>query len=231
MSILAENVKTIYEKIAAAAKKSGRNPEDITLVAATKTVSADRINEAIRAGLTDIGENRVQEFTEKYEDITEPVRRHFIGHLQTNKVKYIIGKVCLIHSAESEKLLDEIERLSQKHGIITDVLIEVNASGEESKFGVEFDDVLPMLENNEKRENVRIRGLMTIGPNYSGEDEIRAAFCKMHELFKNLRENSFKNSSMDFLSMGMSNDFEIAIEEGANIVRVGSAIFGERIYK
>ena len=110
MSILAENVKTIYEKIAAAAKKSGRNPEDITLVAATKTVSADRINEAIRAGLTDIGENRVQEFTEKYEDITEPVRRHFIGHLQTNKVKYIIGKVCLIHSAESEKLLDEIER-------------------------------------------------------------------------------------------------------------------------
>ena len=110
-------------------------------------------------------------------------------------------------------------------------MIEVNASGEESKFGVEFDDVLPMLENNEKRENVRIRGLMTIGPNYSGEDEIRAAFCKMHELFKNLRENSFKNSSMDFLSMGMSNDFEIAIEEGANIVRVGSAIFGERIYK
>ena len=206
MSILAENVKTIYEKIAAAAKKSGRNPEDITLVAATKTVSADRINEAICAGLTDIGENRVQEFTEKYEDITEPVRRHFIGHLQTNKVKYIIG-------------------------IITDVLIEVNASGEESKFGVEFDDVLPMLENNEKRENVRIRGLMTIGPNYSREDEIRAAFCKMHELFKNLREHSFKNSSMDFLSMGMSNDFEIAIEEGANIVRVGSAIFGERIYK
>lgn len=229
MSLIEDNVKEIYGRIAAAAERSGRSAADIILCAATKTVPADRINEAIRAGLTDIGENRVQEFTDKYGDITEPVRRHFIGHLQTNKVKYIIGKVCLIHSAESEKLLDEIERLSKKHGIITDVLAEVNASGEESKFGVGFDDVLPMLENNEKRENVRIRGLMTIGPNYSCEEEIRAAFRKMRELYERLGRYTFEKSSMDYLSMGMSHDFEIAIEEGANIVRVGSAIFGERV--
>lgn len=223
-----ENIDLIREKIDAAAKRSGRDGRDIVLLAATKTVTPERINEAISCGITDIGENRVQEFQEKYEYIKKDVNHHFIGHLQTNKVKYIIGKTCLIHSCESEKLLDEIERLSLKRGIVSHVLIEVNASGEDTKFGVSFEDVYQMLENNEARKNVFIDGLMTIGPNIPSEDAIRNSFKSMKIFFDSLSQKEYKNSKMKYLSMGMSADFETAIEEGANIVRVGSAIFGKR---
>ncbi|MBQ7718826.1 MAG: YggS family pyridoxal phosphate-dependent enzyme [Clostridia bacterium] len=230
MSEIALNVNEVLARVAAASKRAGKMPEDITLVAATKTVDPERINEAIAAGIKDIGENRVQEFTDKYDDITAGVTRHFIGHLQTNKVKYLIGKTHLIHSADSGKLLDEIQRLSLKQGIKTNVLIEVNASGEQTKFGVALGEVESLLEENEKRDSVLIRGLMTIGPNYSEEKEIREVFQKTYKKFLDIKQKKYDNSSMEFLSMGMSADFEIAIEEGANIVRVGSAIFGKRNY-
>lgn len=230
MSEISENVQKVLARIDDAAKRSGRKFEDITLVAATKTVDPERINEAIAAGITDIGENRVQEFTDKYDSITKGVTRHFIGHLQTNKVKYLIGKTFLIHSADSGKVLDEIQRLSKKQGIRTNVLIEVNASGEETKFGVDLNEVEALLEENEKRDSVLIRGLMTIGPNYSEEKEIREVFQKTYKKFLDIKQKKYDNSIMEFLSMGMSADFEIAIEEGANIVRVGSAIFGKRNY-
>ena len=230
MSEIKENIDKIRGKISRAAEKSGRDAEDIILLAATKTVTPERINEAINCGITDIGENRVQEFQEKHGFINKGVKHHFIGHLQTNKVKYIVGKTCLIHSCESEKLLDEIERLSAKQGIVSHVLIEVNASEEDTKFGVNFDDVREILENNEKRQNVFIDGLMTIGPNVRNEDAIRNSFKNMKNLFDSLSILNYKNSAMKYLSMGMSADYEIAIEEGANIVRIGSLIFGERNY-
>lgn len=230
MDMLDKNIKTVFENIEKAAVRSGRKPEDIIMVAATKTVPADRINEAIAAGVGNIGENRVQEFTDKFEDIKGDVVHHFIGHLQTNKVKYLVPHISLIHSVESEKLLDEIDRLSKKHGVVTNVLLEINASGEDTKFGIEFDEADEIIKNNENRENCRIKGLMTIGPNYSTEEEIRAAFKKMKMLFDELSLKDYKNCEMKYLSMGMSGDYEIAIEEGANIVRVGSAIFGARNY-
>jgi len=231
VTTLNESVNEILDRVKKAAIAAGRNPEDIILVAATKTVDADRINEAISYGIKNIGENRVQEFTEKFESIKGDVTHHFIGHLQTNKVKYLVPHIKLIHSADSEKLLDEIDRISAKHGVVTDVLIEINASGEESKFGIEFDEAEAIIRGNEKRENCRIMGLMTIGPNYSTEDQIRDAFRKMKNLFDKLSEIHFEKSSMKYLSMGMSGDYEIAISEGANIVRVGSAIFGKRNYQ
>ena len=230
MSDIKENIEKIRGRISVAAKKSGREGSDIILLAATKTVSPERINEAIDCGITDIGENRVQEFKEKYDYIKKGVNHHFIGHLQTNKVKYIVGKTCLIHSAQSEKLLDEIERLSEKCGILSHVLIEINASGEDSKFGVGFEDVLNMLQNNENRNNVYIDGLMTIGPNTADADAVRNSFKNMKNLFDKLSKLQFKNSTMKYLSMGMSADYEVAIEEGANIVRIGSAVFGKRDY-
>ena len=230
MDMLLQNIKTVFENIEKAAERTGRKAEDIIMVAATKTVSADRINEAISLGVKNIGENRVQEFTDKFESIKGDVTHHFIGHLQTNKVKYLVPKIALIHSVESERLLDEIDRLSKKHGVISEVLLEINASGEDTKFGIEFDEAEEIIRNNENRENCLIKGLMTIGPNYSTEDEIRAAFKKMKKLFDELSEKDYKNTEMKYLSMGMSGDYEIAIEEGANIVRVGSAIFGARNY-
>ena len=229
--MLKENVEKVFGNIKNAALKSGRKPEDIIMVAATKTVDADIINEAIKCGVKHIGENRVQEFTDKYEDIKGDVTHHFIGHLQTNKVKYLIPKISLIHSVESEKLLDEIDRLSKKHSVISDVLLEINASGENTKFGIAFSEAEEIIKNNENRENCRIKGIMTIGPNCREEDTIRQSFRNMKNLFDELSEKDFKNTEMKYLSMGMSGDYEIAIEEGANVVRVGRAIFGERVYK
>lgn len=228
MEAIAKNLDVVNEKIRAAAQRSGRGFDDIIMVAATKTVPPERINEAIAAGVTNIGENRVQEFTQKLDDIAGGVRHHFIGHLQTNKVKYLIGKTCLIHSAHTDRLMDEIERLSIAANTDTNVLIEVNASGEESKHGTGFEDVLHLIENNEKRTRVKIKGLMTIGPNYSGEEEIRNVFKQMNKLFLDISGKKYDNSIMKYLSMGMSADFEIAIEEGANMVRIGSALFGDR---
>ena len=230
MITLKENIEKVFGNIEKSAAISGRSAKDIIMVAATKTIDTDRINEAISLGVKHIGENRVQEFCDKYEDIKGNAVHHFIGHLQTNKVKYLVPKISLIHSVESEKLLDEIDRLSKKHSVISQVLLAINASGEDTKFGIGFSEAEEIIKNNEKRENCLIKGLMTIGPNHKGEEEIRDAFKKMKNLFDELSLNQYEKTEMKYLSMGMSGDYEIAIEEGSNIVRVGRAIFGERIY-
>ena len=225
-----ENLSIIQNHIKIAAEKAGRAEDDIILLGATKTVSPSRIKEAVNAGLLHIGENRVQEFVEKY-DHAQNATWHFIGHLQTNKVKYIVGKAALIHAVDSIKLLHVIEKQAEKLGVCADVLIEVNASGEESKFGVSFDAVRPMLEENEKNKHVHIRGLMTIGPHTKESNTVRNAFCNMRNLYENLAAEKFEHASMEYLSMGMSGDYMVAIEEGANIVRLGSAIFGNREWR
>ncbi len=224
---IAENLKAVREKIAAAAERSGRRAEDITLVAVTKTHGPQMINEAIELGVTDIGENRPQELRDKYADVL-PVRWHQIGHLQTNKVKYVIDKVCLIHSVDSQKLMAEIDRQAAKHDLVMDILIEVNISGEETKFGVSPDELEGILQKAGNFPNIRIVGLMTIIPKSDEKQENKEYFEKMYKLYLDISAKKYDNVIMRWLSMGMSGDFEAAIEAGANMVRIGSAIFGAR---
>lgn len=228
VDIFNENYKYIKEKIAAAAVESGRKAEDITLLAATKTVSVEVINHAISQGLDYIGENRVQEFLSKYDDLS-PVHKHFIGHLQTNKVKDIVGKVELIHSVDSLHLAKEISKKSAKLGITTDVLLEINIGDEESKSGFNFDEAYDAVCSVAELNNIRVKGLMTIPPVDVDGSNIKY-FRKMHNLFIDISTKNIDNSSMEILSMGMSDDYEDAIREGATLVRVGTALFGRRNY-
>lgn len=229
MSTLKERLDGIKERISTAAKKSGRSEKDITLVAVTKTYEADVINEAIDLGITDIGENKVQEILRKYDSV-KPVRWHLIGHLQSNKVKYIIDKVSMIHSVDSIHLIDEIERQAQKKNIIMDILIQVNISGEESKFGIKPEEIYEILEYADKLKHVKVRGLMTILPKDDNIMTLKLHFVNIRRLSLDISEKKYDNIHMDYLSMGMSGDFEEAIMEGSNMVRIGSAIFGERKY-
>lgn len=223
------NLISVREKIENAAKKSGRALKDITLVAVTKTYSPEKINEAIDCGVTDIGENKVQEILEKY-DYVKSVRWHLIGHLQTNKVKYIIDKVCMIHSVDSIHLMDEIERQAKKHNVVMNILIQVNISGEESKFGIRPDEIDDFLEHAETLKNVKVCGLMTIMPKIDSIISNRLHFVDIRQIYIDISKKIYDNICMKYLSMGMSSDFELAIEEGSNMVRIGSAIFGERKY-
>lgn len=224
-----QNLKNVEQRIAAAAKKSGRSREDIILVAVTKTHPADMMNEAIKAGVTDIGENKPQEVRDKYADVL-PVRWHLIGHLQTNKVKYIIDKCCMIHSVDSIKLMDEIEKQAKQHDVSMDILIQVNISGEETKSGITAEELDELLMHAGELERVKVRGLMTIAPKCEHQEEAAVHFRNMKMLFDETAKKVYKNVSMEYLSMGMSGDFEAAIECGSNMVRVGSAIFGARDY-
>lgn len=231
MSHIEENLKAIRKKIEESAKKSGRNAEDITLIAVTKTHPAEAINEAISCGVTDIGENKVQEIMEKYDKVKKGVRWHLIGHLQTNKVKYIIDKVYMIHSVDSVKLMDEIERQAEKHDVgCIKILIQVNMSGEESKFGISIDEVDTMLEHAKALKRVKVCGFMTILAKVDKGMSNRLQFRDINNKFIDISKNKYDNIDMKFLSMGMSGDFEMAIEEGSNMVRVGTAIFGDRDY-
>lgn len=223
------NYSAVTEKFNNALKKSPLEKKDIILLAATKTVDVDTINYAIEKGINYIGENKVQELLSKYEKV-EDVHNHFIGHLQTNKVKDIIDKVELIQSVDSVKLAREISKQAQKHGRIMDILLEVNIGGEESKWGFKPDEVEASVLEIAKLPGVFIRGLMTIPPINENSEETRKYFRKMYKLFIDISNKKIDNSSMDILSMGMSDDFDIAIEEGANLVRVGTALFGKRIY-
>lgn len=224
-----QNLKNVEQRIAAAAKKSGRSREDIILVAVTKTHPADMMNEAIKAGVTDIGENKPQEVRDKYTDVL-PVRWHLIGHLQTNKVKYIIDKCCMIHSVDSIKLMDEIEKQAKQHDVSMDILIQVNISGEETKSGITSEELDELLMHAGELERVKVRGLMTIAPKCEHQEEAAVHFRNMKMLFDETAKKVYRNVSMEYLSMGMSGDFEAAIECGSNMVRVGSAIFGARDY-
>lgn len=233
---IAENIKAVEERIAAAAAKSGRKPEEILLLAVSKTKPVELIGEAVQAGLLSLGENKVQEIMEKYEPMQqyapegERIHWHLIGHLQTNKVKYIIDKVDMIHSVESLKLAAEIEKRAAQHGRIMDILIEVNMAEEESKFGVKPEDTENLLREIAQMAHIRVRGLMTVAPFVENEEENREVFRKMRELLVDINAKKIDNIKMDTLSMGMTGDYAVAIEEGATIVRVGTGIFGERFY-
>ena len=230
MQSIRENVAAIEAKIAAAAKRAGRNPEDILLLAVSKTKPVEMIQEAVDCGLTALGENKVQEIMEKFEPMGKGVHWHLIGHLQTNKVKYIIDKVDMIHSVESLRLAQEIDKRAAAAKVIMDILVEVNIAGEESKFGVRPEDTEVFLRELSKFDNIHVRGLMTVAPFGNNPEENRVYFRKMRELLVDMNAKKIDNISMDVLSMGMTGDYEVAIEEGATIVRVGTGIFGERYY-
>lgn len=229
MSYIKENLNSVTESIRNAEKKSGRPAGAVKLIAVTKTYGADAINEAIDCGVTDIGENRVQEILEKYDRI-KPVRWHLIGHLQKNKVKYIIDKVCLIHSVDSMELAREINRQAEKIGKVQDILIQVNVSGEESKFGIKPEECPALCREISGMNNIRVKGLMTIAPFTEDESVLREVFCGLQQLSAKISEEKNDNIYMDELSMGMTHDFPLAIEAGATMVRVGTGIFGQRDY-
>lgn len=221
-------LKDVKARISAAAKECGRAPEDIKLIAVTKTYPVEAMNEAIRLGVTDIGENKPQEIRDKFDNVS-PVNWHLIGHLQTNKVKYIIDRCTLIHSVDSIKLMTEIDRQAQNHNRDIDILIQVNISGEESKSGIAPDELPSLLEYAKNLTNTHVKGLMTIAPKCD-IDEVSRHFSNMKELFDQTAKQSYRNVTMTELSMGMSGDFEAAIKHGATMVRIGSLIFGPRNY-
>ncbi len=226
---IAQNIEIVKSNIEKACVRAGRKSEEITLIGVTKTHGADIINEGISSGLTHIGENRVQELCEKYDDIEKGVNIHLIGHLQSNKVKYIADKVDLIHSLDSKNLAKEISAQAVKKGRIIDTLVQVNISGEESKSGIAPDGLDELLEYVETLPGIKIKGLMTIPPIDAGEMlESRKIFEKLRILFEKKKKEQYNNTVMQHLSMGMTNDYEIAIEEGSTMVRVGRAIFGNR---
>lgn len=225
---LETRLNSVRARIAAAAEKSGRNPEDIKLIAVTKTYPVSDMNEAIRLGVTDIGENKPQEIRDKYDSV-EPVNWHLIGHLQTNKIKYVINKCTLIHSVDSTKLMQELEKSALAADRHIDILIQVNISGEESKSGIAPAELESLLTFAESLERVHVKGLMTIAPKAEFGD-VSQHFKNMKALFDKTAKKDYKNVSMTELSMGMSGDFETAIENGSTMVRIGSLIFGPRNY-
>jgi len=220
------------KKIDTACKKTGRNPKDITLLAVSKTVESDRAKEAVEAGIKNLGENKVQELIKKYEELKDiDVKWHMIGHLQKNKVKYIIDKNILIHSVESLSLAEEINKRAKNSNLTADVLIELNIGEEESKFGINEDNVYDFIRSMEQFENIRVLGLMTVAPFCENPEDVRWVFKTMKNIYSKISIMNLRNTEMKYLSMGMTNDFEIAIEEGSNIIRIGTAIFGARKYK
>lgn len=226
---IAQNITDILKNVEISAKKCGKSLEDITVIAVSKTVDSSRALQAFEAGLINLGENRVQEFVNKHENLKNyDINWHIIGHLQKNKVKYIIGKVKLIHSLESLSLAEEIDKRSKQQGLVTDVLIELNIAEEESKFGIKKEDLIDFIKSVERFENIRIVGLMTVAPYVEDKEEVRWVFKEMKRLYDTVSSMSIKNVEMKFLSMGMTNDYDVAIEEGANIIRIGTAIFGSR---
>lgn len=228
--MIAESIEKINGEIREICEKCGRSRDDVTLIAVSKTKPVSDIEEALKTGTLDFGENKVQELCSKCEVLPENIRWHLIGHLQRNKVKYVAGKTALIHSVDSLRLAEKIEEESAKREITTDILIEVNVSGEESKFGVSPDETEDLVRQIAKMEHVRVRGLMTIAPYTSDPESNRGYFRALRQLSVDIKQKNIDNVCMNELSMGMSGDYRVAIEEGATFVRVGTAIFGERNY-
>ena len=228
---IADNIAAVRERMAEAAVRAGRDPAEILLCGASKMNDAAACRAAVAAGIDCLGENRVQEMTQKLsEHAYDGAPLHFIGVLQKNKVRQVVGRVDLIHSVDSLPLLDEIDRRAAKEGVVQNVLLEVNIGREEAKSGLAPEDVVKTVEFAVPLAHVRVRGLMAIPPAADSPDKTRPYFAAMRELFIDIAEKKYDNTPMDFLSMGMSGDFEAAIAEGANMVRVGSAIFGARDY-
>lgn len=223
-----ENVQFARDKIAEACRRSGRKSEEIELVAITKTVDVEQINEAIEAGIRVVGENRVQEAWRKFQEVGEKVHWHMVGHLQTNKVKRVLQFADMIHSVDSVYLAREIQTQAKKLDRTIEILIQVNTSGEESKFGLEPEATIGAIEEVSTLPNLKIKGLMTIGAFLPNPEDVRPCFKLLHDLKDRVNERGITSVEIGTLSMGMTNDYEIAIEEGSTMVRVGTAIFGER---
>lgn len=227
---ISEKIRQVEANIDAACERSARDKSDVTLIAVSKTKPLPMLEEAYAYGCRDFGENKVQELTEKYEQLPKDIRWHMIGHLQRNKVKYIVGKVFLIHSVDSFRLAEEISKESVKKQVTTSVLIEVNAAMEETKFGLYTDQVIDLAEQVSKLPGIVIKGLMTIAPYVEDPEENRTYFKALKQLSVDIMQKNIDNVYMDILSMGMTGDYQVAVEEGASYVRVGTGIFGERQY-
>lgn len=228
--MVVENYRYVKEQVEACAINCGRDPKDITLIAVSKTKPLSDMEQLIQIGVTEFGENKVQELCEKYETVSKPVHFHLIGHLQTNKVKYVVDKSCLIHSVDSLKLANEIQKEAAKKQITAQILIEVNVAQEASKFGLHVEEVLPFVEQIATYPNIHVNGLMTIAPFVEDPEENRNYFRALKQLSLDITSKNIDNIDMNVLSMGMTNDYRVAIEEGATMVRVGTAIFGTRNY-
>lgn len=225
-----ENIALVQENIENACRNAGRNFDEVTLIAVSKTKPVSMLMEAYEQGQREFGENKVQELLEKYEIMPKDIHWHMIGHLQRNKVKYIVDKVVLIHSVDSLRLAQEISREAVKKNLTVSVLIEVNVADEESKFGVSAEDTLPLVRQIALLPGIRIKGLMTIAPYVENSEENRQYFKILRQLAVDITRKNIDNVSMNILSMGMSGDYEVAVEEGASLVRIGTGIFGERQY-
>jgi len=229
--MISENVKFAREAIAVAAKKSGRTPDEVKLIGVTKTINTEKIKELLAAGVTILGENRVQEFLPKYEELStlsSPPEWHFIGHLQKNKVKYIIDKVTLIHSVDSLPLAAEINKQAKRVGRVMDILAEVNIAEESSKFGMSTEQILDFAESLKYMPNIRLTGLMCVPPFVENAEENRVNFVNLRKIFVDIHTRKMYHTEMRDLSFGMSGDYPVAVEEGATMVRLGTALFGER---
>lgn len=228
--MLHENLENVYGNIREACAKSGRSFDDVTLIAVSKTKPLSDIEELMTYGVREYGENKVQELTEKYDNISSPVNWHLIGHLQTNKVKYIVDKVKLIHSVDSVHLAKEIEKEAAKKEVVVDILIQVNIAHEDTKFGIDESQIYDLINEIKNYSHIRVRGLMTIAPFVENPEDNRVHFRNLYQLLLDIKSKNIDNVDMSILSMGMTNDYQIAIEEGATMVRVGTGIFGERNY-
>lgn len=226
-----ENLQTIENRIDLACKRCKRNPSDITLINVSKTKPIEILQEGYEAGMRLFGENKVQEIRDKYIAFDkEDIYWHMIGHLQRNKVKYIVDKVALIHSVDSYRLAQMIHQESLKKNLVSEILIQVNIANEQTKFGLDNNDVLDLITDISQLTNIKIMGLMTIAPFVDDSEDNRLIFRNLHKLSVDIKEQNIDNVSMDVLSMGMTNDFEVAIEEGATMIRIGTALFGNRNY-
>lgn len=226
--MIRENLIQTRKNIEKACKRAGRSSEEVLLIAVSKTKPVEQLKEAYEAGVRDFGENKVQELVDKYDALPKDIRWHMIGHLQRNKVKYLVGKVHLIHSVDSLRLAQEIQKEARKRQVEVNILIEVNVAREESKFGSTMEDTLQLVQDIALLPNVHIQGLMTVAPFVENSEENRRIFANLRQLAVDIMRKNIDNVSMNVLSMGMSGDFEVAVEEGATCVRVGTSIFGER---
>ena len=229
--MIKSNLESVSKNINTACNKIGKHPDEVHLIAVSKTKPVSMLQTAYDCGIRDFGENKVQEIMEKYDKLPGDIRWHMIGHLQRNKVKYIIDKVCLIHSVDSLRLAEEINKEAAKHNLIMPILVELNIADENTKFGLSFSECEEMILSISKLPNIRIKGLMTVAPFVENAEENRQYFKAMKQLSVDIMKKNIDNVCMDILSMGMTGDYEVAIEEGSNMVRVGTGIFGERNYQ
>ena len=228
--MLSENLRDVEKKIEDACKRSNRDPKEVTLIAVSKTKPVEMLQEVYDAGGRNFGENKVQEIMDKYDQLPADINWHMIGHLQRNKVKYIVDKVKMIHSVDSLRLAETIDKEAKKKGVTVPILVEVNVAEEDSKFGLSLEEVTALVEDISKLSNVRVCGLTTVAPLVEDPEENREVFRSLKKLSVDIAAKNINNVTMSVLSMGMTNDYEVAVEEGATMVRVGTAIFGARDY-